>query len=110
MPRAVANDSGFTTRRPIAEEAGSFGKFGRCTFTDTRQVVVENEDALVLRITMSVYAGVARTKVTIETIQGYRIARAVDLFAGPRTLVAVRRDDDPFFAQRMPSLFPGLAG
>src|SRR5262245_58918785 len=39
-----------------------------------------------------------------------RRARSTDRFTLPRPVLAMRSNDDPFFAQRMPSLFPVMRG
>ena len=69
-------------------------------------VVVEDERLLVIGIDRTADAPVAGTQVAITEIfrQGFFVVR--DGLADPRAVLPVRRDDHPFFAQRMPSFFP----
>ena len=58
---------------------------------------------------MAVYAGIAGAKVAIRRVNGRSLASLFDCIASPRPAFAVCRDDHPFLAQRMPTLFPGFA-
>ncbi|MFO0789059.1 MAG: hypothetical protein U0805_06345 [Pirellulales bacterium] len=52
-------------------------------------------------------AGIAGAEITIGEIGGHRLGGLVaKRVAGPGPIVAMRGDDDPFFTQRMPALFP----
>src|SRR5262245_28333924 len=53
-------------------------------------------------------AGIAGAKVAIGNVGGCRFVAAVDRFSRPWPLVAMRRDDHPFFAQWVPTLLPGF--
>ena len=58
---------------------------------------------------MAVDAGISWTKIAIRAVGRHRIGAAFDSRTGPGSLIAVRGDDHPFFAQGMPTLFPSWA-
>ena len=70
-------------------------------------IVVENEDARVVVISAAADAQIAGTQVAVFDVgrQGF-LSGLADNGAAPRTILAVRRDDHPLLAQRMPALFP----
>ena len=67
-------------------------------------IVVEDEHRFVVGIRMAGDARVARTQVAIGNVRGQRGTSAIDRFAMPRAVAAIRRDDDPLASQRMPAL------
>ncbi len=69
-------------------------------------VVIKNEDARVLRIDLTTHAPVAGAKIAILYVRWPRRAGMGDGLTAPRPILAMRRNDHPFFAQRMPALFP----
>src|SRR5438132_8447620 len=69
-------------------------------------VVIKNEDARVLRIDLTTHAPIAGAKIAILHVAWPRRAFMFDGLAAPGPVLAMRRNDHPFFAQRMPALFP----
>src|SRR2546430_14682943 len=69
-------------------------------------VIIKNEDARVLRIDLTTHAPIAGAKIAILHVAWPRRAFMFDGLAAPGPVLAMRRNDHPFFAQRMPALFP----
>src|SRR2546428_8936579 len=69
-------------------------------------VVIKNEDAGVLRIGLTTHAPVAGTEIAILHVGCLGRADMGDGLAARGPILAMRRNDHPFFAQRMPALFP----
>jgi hypothetical protein len=70
-------------------------------------IVIEDKSRRVVLITFAADSSVTGTKVTIGQIVWHFGCCAVDRFADPWTILSMRSDYDPLFAQRMPPLFPG---
>src|SRR4051794_6786721 len=73
---------------------------------DAGMVVVEREDAAVVRIPLAGYAHVARAEITAWVVVDARRARVPDRLPLPRAAVAMRRDHDPLSTKWMPALVP----
>jgi len=78
----------------------------RCLKTYTRVIIVEYEDLFVIWVGLSANSGVARTKEAVRNVVRKNRLFGRDLLAAPRPVLAMSGDNDPFFAQRMPSFFP----
>src|SRR5262245_8096437 len=72
-------------------------------------IVVEDEYAVVVKIILAADPTVTRAEVTICDILWNRSFAAADGFPAPRSVLAMRSDNHPLLAQRMPSFFPGAA-
>jgi hypothetical protein len=69
-------------------------------------VVIENEGLSVFGISQTADAPITRTQITIGSIFGYIFRLVLQSPAASGTILPVRCHDYPFFAQRMPTLFP----
>src|SRR5215218_2113867 len=69
-------------------------------------IVVEDVDRAVVGVGLSGDARVARTEIAGRVVRRVGVASLVHRLAQPGAVVAMRRDDQPFAAQRMPALFP----
>ncbi len=105
--RAVADD---------ARDARAPGGCGRCRSAapdlgrvgrDARVVVVEDEGARVVGVALAADAHVAGAEVAVRQVLGQLFLGVLHRPAAPRSILTVRRDDHPLFAQRVPALFPG---
>ena len=107
MFRAVANHPGETIRRPVAIYTRRSLKISWSIRPDAGMIVVEDEDTIVVVVPDAADARVTRTQVAVLYIC-LRVARRLftDNIAVPWPVLTMRRNDDPFLAQRMPSFFP----
>src|SRR6478672_1581482 len=98
-----------SSRRPVAEDAHRNLQFLGCVRPDTGMVVIENKQAFVILIANAARANVAGTEVAIfDVVRKLRLigSGTFDRFTTPRSILTMSGDDDPFLAQRMPTLLP----
>ena len=69
-------------------------------------VVIKNKDAVVLRIDRTTDARICGTQVTVVNVSRKVLRFVRNGFTTPRSILTVRRDDDPLFSERMPAFFP----
>jgi len=69
-------------------------------------IVIENKSVLVILVTLTADSSISRAEVTVGQV--IRLVRgfARNGFTDPRTILSMGGDDNPLFAQRVPSLFP----
>src|SRR5690606_25100671 len=92
--------------RTVPVEAGRRRQLTGRAHADARVIVVEDEGARVLRIAGSADSGIARAEIT-RRIEWRRVRWPfAHLGARPGPRLPVCRDDDPFLAQRVPTLLP----
>src|SRR5262245_20892271 len=104
--RTVTDDSRYTLSRAVAIDSDGCRQVLRRFGTDTGHVVIKDERAGVVVVVLTVDAHIARAEITVRDIIRNRLLRMFDDPATPGTILPVRSNDHPFFAQRMPSLFP----
>src|SRR5205085_11961209 len=109
VARRVADDSCDAARGPAAVRRLRRPRiFGRVR-ADARVIVVEDEDAFVIRVALAAHAQVVGTEVAVGDVSGRSRLVARDRLAAPRPVLPVRRDDHPLLAQRMPTFLPNPA-
>src|SRR5262245_18645321 len=70
-------------------------------------IVIEGEDAPVLRVDGAADPRIAGTQITVGDVRWPRRVFELDRVAAPGPVLAMSSNDDPLFAQRVPAFFPG---
>ena len=104
--RAVADDARDAGGRTVPVNPPSRRQPGRSIIPDTGVIVVEDERALILRISPAADPRVSGAKVTVGNIVGQPRRVVLDGLADPGTILPVSSNYNPFLTQRVPTLFP----
>ena len=81
----------------------------RCFKTDARMIVIKDENAGIVFVTLSADSAVAWAQVTIFDVfrQGrFPLRGSLDCLALPGTILPMGGNNDPFLSQGMPAFFP----
>src|SRR5262249_5492103 len=100
------DDARDAASRPIAIGRRRCGERVGRQRSHARMVVVEDEHVGVRRVARAANPRIARTQVAVRRIRWRRGRRTRHRLAAPRSILSMRGDDHPLFAQRMPPLFP----
>ena len=106
VPRAITYDSSNAGGWLAAIKAIASPDLRRRIRAHTGVIVIENERSRILSVSLATDPSVPGTQIAIRNKRRQRRVFALDGLAIPRPVLPVRGDDDPFFAERMPTLFP----